>query len=111
MAYKLLARPKLKNPVLLACWPGIGSIGTFAIEHIRGQLKTKPLAEIEPFEYYYPTSLNIKQSIIGDLIFPASNFYYAKTPGRDIIFFIGDQQPVENNESYARGQNAYKMAH
>ncbi len=111
MGYKIFARPKLKDPVLLACWPGIGNIGIMAVEHIRTQVNAKDLAEIEPWEYFFPTVLKVKKSVIEDVVFPSSRFYYHRFKDQDVIFFIGQQQPTEANESYAGGKKAYRMAH
>ena len=35
MGLRLYEEPRLDNPVLIACWPGIGNIGIIAVDILR----------------------------------------------------------------------------
>lgn len=111
MGYKIFSRPKLNDPIMFACWPGLGNVGLMAVEHIRTQSGARDLAEINPWEYFYPVSMNVNKNVIEDMVFPTSRFYYNKFKNRDVIFFIGQQQPIETNPSYAAGEIAYRLSH
>ena len=110
MGYKIFSRPKLNDPVMFACWPGLGNVGIMALEHIRTQSGARDLAEINPWEYFYPISMTVNKNVIEDMMFPTSRFYYNKFKNRDVIFFVAQQQPVESNSAYAGGEIAYRIS-
>jgi uncharacterized protein len=106
----LSTRPKLEKPDLIACWPGIGNIGIIAVNTLRGQLDAAEMGEIEPWDFFYPKNVTIKSSILEDLDFPFNKFYYKSLGKKDLIFFVGEEQPAEGDRVYAEGKKAYKMA-
>lgn len=110
MAVKLYKQPKLKKPDLIVGWPGIGNIGIIAVDTLREQLQAEEFGEVEPWDFFYPRRVSIKDSLITDLEFPTSKFYYQRIGGRDVIFFVGEQQPTEGKGSYSKGAKAYHMA-
>ncbi|MDQ7823531.1 MAG: PAC2 family protein [Candidatus Eremiobacteraeota bacterium] len=111
MSYRMLGRPKLRDPVLVASWPGIGNIGLIAVDYARKQLDAKACAEIEPWDFFYPRGISVKAGILEKLNFPSSIFYYKRFKERDIVFFVGEEQPNEGIRRYAGGRKAYDMAH
>jgi len=52
----------------------------------------------------------IREGELRDLEFPASKFYYKRLKERDLIFFLGDEQPTESGRAYAEGTKAFGMA-
>jgi proteasome assembly chaperone (PAC2) family protein len=110
LAVKLTKTPELSDPVLLACWPGIGNIGLLAVESICETLNAEEFGYIEPWEFFYPKKVIIRDGLLIGLEFPASRFYYKRTEKRDIVIFIGEEQPVWDNKPYAEGMKAYQMA-
>ncbi len=110
MGLKIYKEPDLKNPVLLCGWPGIGRIGLIAIDTLREQLNAEEFAEIEPYDFFYPSTVSIKDGILESLDFPRNKFYFKATEKCDLIFFIADEQPSEIQGGYAKGDTAYKLA-
>lgn len=110
MGITYFREPQLENPILVASWPGIANIGLLAVETLNDQLQTEELGEIEPMEFFYPKKVVIHNGELRDLEFPTSRFYYKRLKERDIIFFIGDEQPAEGGRAYAEGTKAFKMA-
>ncbi|MEO0095700.1 MAG: PAC2 family protein [candidate division WOR-3 bacterium] len=110
MGLKIYKEPNLKNPVLLCGWPGIGRIGLIAIDTLREQLNAEEFAEIEPYDFFYPSIVSIKDGILESLNFPRNKFYFKSTEKCDLIFFIADEQPSEIQGGYAKGETAYKLA-
>lgn len=110
MGVVLTKEPQLERPDLVACWPGIGNIGIIAINTLRGQLEAEEMGEIEPWDFFYPKRVTIKSSVLQDLDFPFNKFYYKILEKKDIIFFVGEEQPTDGERVYAEGQKAYKMA-
>ena len=110
MGIRLYKEPKLENPVLIAGWPGIGNIGIIAVDTLRGMVRAEEFGEIEPWDFFYPRKVLIRDGELIDLEFPSSKFYFRRTEKRDLVFFIGEEQPTEAGRAYAEGTKAYRMA-
>ncbi|MDD5312453.1 MAG: PAC2 family protein [Dehalococcoidia bacterium] len=110
MGIRFIKEPELINPVMIACWPGIGNIGLIAVDNMRRVLQAEEMAYIEPWDFFYPSRVIIHSGEIREMQFPASMFYFKKTGERDLIFFIGEEQPAEGGRVYAEGSKAYAMA-
>jgi len=96
--------------MLVAGWPGIGNIGIIAVDTLRGILGAEEFGEIEPWDFFYPKRILIRKGVLEYLEFPSSKFYFKRTGGKDIIFFVGEEQPTEGGRVYAEGKKAYQMA-
>lgn len=110
MGVKLFKEPQLVNPVFIAGWPGIGNIGLLAVDTLRNLVQAENFGEIEPMEFFYPHKVVIHNGEIRNLEFPTSRFYYKQLKERDLIIFIGEEQPTETGRTYAEGAKAYRMA-
>lgn len=110
MGIKYLREVELANPVMVACWPGIGNIGLIAVDFLRRSLMAEELAYIEPWEFFYPNRVIIRKGVIMEIGFPGSEFFFKRTASRDLIIFTGEEQPAEGSRVYAEGSKAYKMA-
>ena len=110
MGIRLYKEPKLEKPVLIASWPGIGNIGIIAVDTLRGIVRAEELGEIEAWDFFYPSKVLIKDGELKGLEFPSSKFYFKRTDGRDLLFFLGEEQPTEGGRAYAEGTKAYQMA-
>jgi len=110
MGIKLLNEPKLENPVMIAGWPGIGNIGLIAVDHLKAMVKAEEFGEIEPWEFFYPRRVFIRNGELLGLEFPVNKFYFKHTEKSDLIFFIGEEQPTDGGSTYAEGAKAYRMA-
>jgi len=110
MGIKLYKEPRLEKPDLIVSWPGIGNIGIIAVDTLREQIQAEEFGEIEPWDFFYPTRVVIKAGILEDLEFPSNKFYYKRLEKKDLIFFIGEEQPTGGGRTYAQGEKAYEMA-
>jgi len=110
MGVRLYKEPELENPVLIAGWPGIGNVGIIAVDTLREVLRAEEFGEIEPWDFFYPKKILIRNGELKDLEFPSNKFYFKKTEKRDLIFFTGEEQPTEEGRAYAEGRRAYQMA-
>jgi proteasome assembly chaperone (PAC2) family protein len=110
MGIRLHHEPQLERPILIAGWPGIGNIGIIAVDTLREVLMAEEFGEIEPWDFFYPRRVLIKKGILERLDFPSSKFYFKSIEGKDIVFFIGEEQPAERGTAYAEGKTAYHMA-
>ncbi|MFC1939197.1 PAC2 family protein [Chloroflexota bacterium] len=93
---KIHARPKLKSPVMLAAWPGIGNVSMIVATYLERKLDFKKLAEVKAPHFFDPIGIMVKDNIVEAPQFPESKFYYWKNEAgpSDIILFIGDDQPA-----------------
>jgi proteasome assembly chaperone (PAC2) family protein len=110
MGIRLYQKPQLENPILIASWPGIGNIGIIVVDTLREILGAEEFGEIEPWDFFYPKQVLIRKGVLEYLEFPSSKFYFKRTSGKDMIFFIGEEQPTERGRVYAEGRKAYYMA-
>ena len=110
MGIKLYKEPKLEKPDMICGWPGIGNIGIIAVDTLKGVLKAEELGEIEPWDFFEPRKVLIKKGLLEDLEFPTNKFYYRRLPKKDLIFFIGEEQPTDGGRMYATGEKAYQIA-
>jgi hypothetical protein len=110
MGIRLYKEPELENPVLVASWPGIGNIGIIAVDTFRAIVEAEEFGEIEPWDFFYPKRVVIKNGELRDLEFPISKFYFKRTSVKDLLFFIGEEQPADGGRAYAEGRKAYQMA-
>jgi len=100
---KLFKEPELEKPDLICGWPGIGNIGLIAVDTLKGALKAEEFGEIESCDFFYPRKVSIKDGLLESLEFPSNKFYYKKLEKRDLIFFIGEEQPTDGERIYAAG--------
>jgi len=110
LGIRLYEEPMLEKPDMVATWSGIGNIGLIAINTLREQLRAEELGEIEPWEFFYPSKVIVRAGMLEDLEFPSNKFYYQRLGKKDLIFFIGEEQPTNGERMYARGRKAYQMA-
>jgi proteasome assembly chaperone (PAC2) family protein len=93
---KLFARPRLKSPIMLASWPGIGNVSIIVATYLKKKLNFKELGELEPSYFFDPIGVVVRDNVVEAPQFPLNNFYYWKNKGgeNDIILFIGEDQPA-----------------
>jgi uncharacterized protein len=110
MGIVLYKEPELERPDLIASWPGIGNIGVITVDTLKSQLGAEEMGEIEPWDFFYPSKVIIRNGILKELEFPTSKFYFKRTGKKDLIFFIGEEQPPGGSRGYAEGKKAYQLA-
>ena len=92
---KISAKPKLKSPVMIAAWPGVGNVAMLVANYLLDKLEFKDLAEIDASQFFDPIGVLSREHLIEAPQFPQSHFYYWKNKKgeHDIILFVGDDQP------------------
>jgi proteasome assembly chaperone (PAC2) family protein len=110
MGIKLYQKPDLEKPLMFVGWPGIGNIGIIAVNALKDILRGEEFGEIESWDFFYPRKVFIQNGLLKDLEFPSNKFYYARTEKKDLIIFIGEEQPAFGGRMYASGEKAYEMA-
>ncbi len=101
----LYEKPKLKKPVLIAAWPGMGNVAFRAINYLKEQIGAKRLGEISAEEYFAPTGASVINQVIEPIKTPKNFLYYYQTFSgeHDLLLFIGNEQPIPHCEySFAK---------
>jgi proteasome assembly chaperone (PAC2) family protein len=96
----IVTEVELHEAVLLAAWPGMGHVALKAYVYLHEALRAQNLAFVEEPEFFRLPGINIQDGLVQSTLLPQSGFYYWKHPGGsgDILFFVGDQQPVGGKE-------------
>lgn len=95
-------RPKACD--MLAAWPGIGNVGIIVARYLQDKLAAEEIGELEPFEFFDPVGIMVKDNLIEAPRFPESKFYYWHNPRTDrgLLLFIGEEQPSFKGYDLAR---------
>ena len=110
MGIRLFTEPELHQPTMVVGWPGIGNIGVLTMDALRQELDAEQLGDIEPWDFFYPNKVVIRGGVLERLEFPSNKFYFKRTEGRDLLLFVGEEQPSGRGRVYAEGGKAYEMA-
>ena len=81
-------KPSLKNPTLIAAWPGMGMLARMSVDYLIQQLDAKQFAEIRS-----PSNDIYFKEGIGEINQYRHRFYYSNTEQGDLILCGGDIQP------------------
>jgi len=88
--------PRPRACDLVAAWPGIGNLSLIVTRYLREKLDAEEIGEIEPFTFFDPIGVMVKDNVVETPQFPEGKFFYwHNTAGKkDILFFISDEQPA-----------------
>lgn len=100
---KLYKAPDLKNPSMVAAWPGMGDVALGAVSYLREKLGADEFGEIEPGDFFDLAGVIIENGVMEAPQFPESKFYYWKSQDatRDLIIFLGHAQPSAKGYEFA----------
>jgi len=101
--------PKLHNPVLIEGLPGIGNVGKIAVDFLVEELKAKKLYSF--FSYKFPHSVFVNEKNLVEM--PKLELYYKqfdKKSKQDLLFLVGDIQPIDEESCYAFCDEVLKIA-
>jgi hypothetical protein len=91
---KEISTPKLKKPIFICAWPGMGEVAYRCALFLKEVLGFKMFAKLEAGKFFKPAAVTVEKGIIDLPLLSAGFFYYAK--GKDfpnIILFLGEAQP------------------
>jgi len=98
-----ISKPKLRKPIFIAAWPGMGEVAYRSVLFLKEALEFKVFAKLEARDFFPLAGIVVKQGALELPSMPAGFFYYYKAPRKqNIILFIGDAQPpLEHGEALA----------
>lgn len=93
---KRVGRVSLKNPVLIASWPGMGEVAIRAGSFLKDYFSLQPFARIEATGFFEPTGVTTSKGIISLPHLEEGFFYAYKSSSRrgDFILFLASAQPT-----------------
>ena len=102
-AIRLYKEPKSKDCDFLASWPGIGNVSLILAKYLKDKLGAEEIGTIEPFDFYTPIGVMVKNNIVETPQFPESKFYYwhNSRSERGLVLFISDEQPTSKGYDLA----------
>ena len=88
--------PELKNPWLVAAWPGMGLVGHLAASYLARHLGAEPMAEIPPGDHFDAAGVEVKQGLLLPIQSPRTLFAGWHNPGAgpDLVILLGERQPA-----------------
>ena len=86
-------KPSLRNPTLIAAWPGMGMLARMSADYLVQQLDAKQFAEIRS-----PSNDIYFKDGMGELSQYRHRFYYCNGKQTDLIFCSGEIQPQTSSE-------------
>ncbi|MFQ6091121.1 MAG: PAC2 family protein [bacterium] len=81
---------EVKEPVMIAGWPGMGNVALGAVNYLRRRLETVLFAEIEPSQFFTPDGIIIEDGLAKLPQLPRTLFYCSHKPS--VIIFESDAQ-------------------
>ena len=60
---KMYENPELKDPLVLAAWPGMGNVALRAVDYIREKLQARYFAQIDTQAIIAPELVNIEHGL------------------------------------------------
>lgn len=87
---KVYKKIEVKEPIMLAGWPGMGNVALGAVNYLRRKLETFPFAEVEADRLFTPDAIVIEDGLAKLPDLPRSVFYCSHHP--KIIIFESDAQ-------------------
>lgn len=109
---KLYKRPRLRQPRLVAAWPGIGNVALTVANYLVQKLDAQEIGEIEPLDFFLPAAVVVENNVIeppepasfeelSEL--PKSRFYSCRNKNwaQDLLVFIGEAQPLGKEVEFA----------
>ncbi len=88
--FRIIKDVELKNPVMIAGWPGMGSVALGVVSYLRKKLSLGDLAEIQLDPIATIDSVVVENGLAKMPPAPKNSLYYVKNP--DMILLEGDIQ-------------------
>ncbi len=91
------------RPWLIAAWPGMGNVAVIAATYIVQQLRMTESRDLPPGHHFDVTEVEVRGGLVVPPRLPRGAFFEWKNPGpgRDLVVFLGESQPVVGSHSYA----------
>lgn len=95
---------ELRDPWLVAAWPGLGGVAVIAATHLVRTLSAEPIHTIAGERYFDLRQIDVRKGIASAPRLPTGYFYQWRNPEgeRDLLIFIAEAQPDSNSGAMCR---------
>ena len=87
---KVFKHIEIKDPIMIAGWPGMGNVALGAVNYLRRKVETVPFAEIETNRFFAPEAVVVEGGLAKLPQLPQNIFYYA--PDHHAVIFESEAQ-------------------
>ena len=86
----------LRDPWLVAVWPGMGSVALLAGTYLAQQLEAQEAWELPAKDFFEVQDVQVNNGLAAPARLPRSRFFEWRDPRgqRDLLLFIGEAQPA-----------------
>jgi len=93
---------ELREPWLVAAWPGMGAVAFLAAEYLVRKLGADFLAEVPGGEHFHPAGVEVREGLVLPPRSPRTvlSGWRNKGSGRDLVLLLGEQQPTAESWRY-----------
>ena len=93
---------KLRDPWLVAAWPGMGNVAVGAGSYLVAKLGAKLVHEIHPQNFFNIQHVEVTKGIAKVGRLPRSTFFVWKNPkgSHDLLIFLGEAQPASDGYAF-----------
>jgi hypothetical protein len=94
---------KLRDPWLIAVWPGMGNVALAAGGYLVEQLGARPVAELPARDLFEVQHVEVKEGVARIGRMPRNMFFAWRHPedtGRDLLVFMGEAQPQRGGYAF-----------
>lgn len=97
-----MIEPELREPWLVAVWPGMGAVAHIAGSYLQQLLQAQPVAEVDSSNWFDLRSVRVKKGVMQPAEIPRSVLRAWRNPGdgRDLVVMVADQQPAAGGYRY-----------
>ncbi len=103
MEIDFISEPQLKEPIMIAAWPGMGYLAKISADYLRRRLEAEKFIEIR-----YQQNVIIYKDSLAEL--PSVRHRFFAVPDKDIIICVGDSQPSTSEEAVALAEQIIDIA-
>lgn len=95
---------QLREPWLVAAWPGMGAVALLAADYLRLKLGAEQQIEVPAGEHFQPAGVEVKEGILLPPRAPRTVLSAWRNPGsgRDLVILLGEQQPTTASWRYCQ---------
>ena len=99
-----MAKTKLKDPIMIAAWPGMGHVALTACYYLIAKLEMEFRAEYVANELFDVDHVAVEAGLAQPFRYPKNQFFVWKNPdsGSDLLVFIGEAQPPQGRYNFCR---------
>lgn len=94
----------LRNPWLIATWPGMGNVALAAGSYLVNKLPTALLAELPSRDTFDIEHVEVKDGVAAIGRLPRSVLFASRDPARqhDLLIFVGEAQPTAGRYAFCQ---------